>query len=114
MKDLARFVKEEFNKSELFENGVYVENLDDVKSVITRIIVGEQLKITFQSSHIKDHFISRLRGVHPDLNVINCNCTIDRFYENNFDGVIVFDNVKKCGHPEIIEVVKQYNGVIIC
>ena len=114
MKELSRFVKEEFIKSDLFDKGVYVDTLDDVSRLVVRVTIGEQMNITFRSSYLKDYFISCLRGIRPYLNVINCNCTVDRFYENNFGGLLVFDNIKKCGHLEIIETIKQYKGVIIC
>lgn len=114
MNELSRFVKEEFIKTDIFEKGELVETLDDVNRVVVRVTIGEHINITFRSSYLKDYFISRVRDIRPDLNVINCNCTIDRFNENNFGGLLVFDNIKKCGHLEIIETIKQYKGVIIC
>ena len=114
MKELSRFVKEEFAKTNLFDGGVYVDTLEEAKQLVVRVNMGERPNITFRSSYIKDYFISRLSEYRPDLNVVNCNCTVDRFYENHFGGLLVFDNVRKCGHLEIIEEVKQYNCVIIC
>jgi hypothetical protein len=114
MKDLSRFVKEEFVKNDLFKNVECITTLEDVHKVVARIIIGEHLNVSFKLSYLKDYFISRIKGMRTDVNVINCNCTLDRFHENNFGGLIIFDNIKKCGHLEIIEMVKQYNSVIIC
>jgi hypothetical protein len=114
MKELSRFVKEEFLKNDLFEGGVFVTTLEEVDHMVSRVSAGECISITFRSSSLKDYFLDSLYGIRPDLNVVNCNCTVDRFNENTFDGLLIFNNVRKCGHLPIIEMVKKHKGVIIC
>lgn len=114
MKELSKFVKEEFIKNDLFEHGEYVNTLEDADRMVDKVSIGEYVNITFRSSSLKDYFLDSLYGVRPDINVINCNCTVDRFNENEFGGLLIFNNIKKCGHLEIIEMVKKHKGVIIC
>jgi hypothetical protein len=114
MKELSRFVKEEFLKNDLLDDKVTVNTLDEADDMVVRVSIGECVTIAFSSSSLKDYFFDSLYGVRPDLNVVNCNCTVDRFNENSFDGLLVFNNVKKCGHLQIIEMVKKHKGVIIC
>lgn len=114
MKELSRFVKEEFLKNDLFEDRVSVDTLEAADDVVYRVSAGERMSIMFRSSSLKDYFFDSLYSVRPDLNIVNCNCTVDRFNENTFDGLLVFNNVKRCGHLQIIEMVKKHKGVIIC
>lgn len=115
MKDLSTFVKDEFVKNHLFDEGVYISTIDDADKIISEISYGKYVNIVFEHSGLKDYFINALHTARPDINVINCNCSIDKFYENDFScGLLIFNNVKRCKHPEIIEELKKYKGILIC
>lgn len=114
MRELARFVKDKFVLNGLFENGVRVNTIEEVDKVVGDISCGMYMNIIFKNSSLKNYFFDSLYNVRPDMKVINCNSTVDRFNENVFDGLLVFDNIGKCGHHEIVEELKNYKGILIC
>ena len=115
MKDLSTFVKDEFKKNRLFEDSVYIDTIDKADNLVAEVGYGRYVNIVFRSSSIKDYFIDKLSTMRPDINVINCNCSIDRFYENDLNtGLLVFNNIKCCKHNELIEEIKKYKGILIC
>ena len=63
---------------------------------------------------MKDRFLDKLSTIRQDINVINCNCTVDRFLDNEFNGFLVFNNLKKCQHREIIEEIKKHKAILLC
>jgi hypothetical protein len=54
-----------------------------------------------------------LSTARPDINVINCNSSIDSFLENDFTGLLVYNNLKHCKYKEIIEMINKHKGIII-
>ena len=114
MKDLSTFVRDEFLKNRLFDEGVYISTIDEADKIISEVSYGRYVNIVFEHSGLKDYFINNLHTHRPDINVINCNCTVNKFYENNFDGLLIFNNVKKCKHAEIVEEIKKHKGIMIC
>ena len=119
MKDLSLFVKNEFVKKEINKlfnniNGIYIESVEDCNAIANEIGRGKYINISFKNSIIKDHFIDILSCIRTDINVINCNCSLDCFYENDFSGFLVFNNLKRCQHTEIINEIKKHKGIILC
>lgn len=116
MKELSVFIRNAFVSADvngLFEDSVYICAMDDVKPVVSDIIRGKYVNVVFKSSAIKEHFIDSLYTLRPDVNVINCNCSVDRFFENDFDGLLIFNNMKNCKHKEIIEETSNHKGIRI-
>lgn len=117
MKDLLDFVKNEFNKKALFEEGLLVDTIAETEKLVSEVSYGKYVNIVFKNSSMKDIFIDKLLTARPDANIINCNCSLDKFSElniNNLSGLLVFNNIKKCKHSEIIETIKNYKGIMIC
>lgn len=116
MRDLTLYVKEELHKKHLLENEkyIYIDNIDMADSVVALICCGNLTNIIFSTSSLKKYFIDKLVLTREDANIINCNCSIDIFYENIFDGLLVFNNILKCKHQEIIDEIKNYKGIFIC
>lgn len=114
MKDLSTFVRDEFLKNHLFDEGVYISTIDEADKIISEVSYGRYVNVVFEHSGLKDYFINNLYTQRPDINVINCNCTVNKFYENDFDGLLIFNNVKKCKHTEIVEEIKKHKGILIC
>lgn len=116
MKNLSAFVKDEFIKNQLFDNSVYVSTIEEAEHLVAEVNYGKYVNIVFKNSNIKEYFINNLYTKRPNANIINCNCTLDRFYEHNLgnlNGIIVFDNVKKCKHAEIIEEIQKHKSILI-
>ena len=117
MKNLSVFIKDEFvkqNIDKLFENCICIDTIDRAVDSALRVTYGSCANIVFTSSIVKDRFLDKLALIHSDLNVINCNCTKDSFFENDFNGFLVFNNLKKCQHAEIIEEIKKHKAVLLC
>lgn len=114
MRELSRFVKDRFTVNEMFNDCVHVNTIEDVDYIVDVISCGVYKNIKFKNSSLKNYFFDSLYGVRPDMKVINCNSTIDRFNENEFNGLLIFDNIGKCGHSEILNELKNYKGVMIC
>jgi hypothetical protein len=118
MRDLSVFMKEELMKSQLFmynENDYkYIDSIDEAEITVAAINCGNYMNLIFNSSNLKNYFIDKLLTSRQDTNLINCNCSKNRFDENSFDGLLVFDNVLKCKHPEILNEIKNHKGIFIC
>lgn len=117
MKNLSVFIKDEFVKKDidkLFENCICIDTIEQAINTACESLCQECANIVFINSIVKDRFLDKLFIVHTDLNVINCNCTVDRFFENDFNGFLVFNNLKRCQHREIIEEVKKHKAILLC
>lgn len=118
MKNISVFIKDDLVKrtiNKLFENNICIDTIED--SIDTAISIAYRnsncTNIIFTSSIIKDRFLTKLESLVSNLNVINCNCTIDSFFENDFSGFLVFNNLKKCQHTEIIEEISKYKNKVL-
>ena len=117
MKNLSVFIKDEFIKKNVdtfFENSICIETIEQANQAVLDVTYGNYANIVFTNSVVKDRFIERLSTYQQDINVINCNCTVDSFFENSFDGFLVFNNLKRCKHAEIIEEIKKHKAILIC
>lgn len=114
MKSLSEFVMDSIVIKDLFVDAVHINSIDEADNILHNINCGINNKVIFKNSSIKSYFIDKLSTIRPDINVINCNCSVDKFNENSFNGFLVFDNVNRCKYYDIISEIKKYNGVILC
>lgn len=115
MKDLSDFVKNEFVKRQLFEQYNYIDTIEGVDEIVSTLNFISNMNIKFKSTSLKDYFIDKITTVRPESNIINCNCSVERYYENNFDSsLIIFNNIGKCRYQEILEDIEKYKSVKIC
>lgn len=114
MRGLSDFVKNEFTKKQIFENYTFIESIEGVDNIISTLNCGICMNIKFKTSGLKHYFIDKIACIRPEINVINCNCSIDSYFENNFNGLIIFNNVGRCKFEEIFEDINKYKAVRIC
>jgi hypothetical protein len=115
MKDLSNFVKTEFVKKQIFENYTFIDTIESVDEVINTLNCGIYMNLKFKTSGLKDYFIDRITTARPEANFINCNCSIERYYDNEFRDLLIFTNVSKCKYEEIINDINKYSKSIkIC
>lgn len=87
----------------MIEPEIEIETVEDAKTYGIMIICGRRPGILrFQSSTTKQYFFSLIKQYIPDVIIINCDSSEDRF-ENDIkhlhkDDVVVFDNIHKCPH----------------
>lgn len=117
MKNLSTFITDTFIKKDinrLFEDCIYIDNIEMAEKTAKSICCGNIVNVVFETSIFKNRFINVLSSLMPNINIINCNCSKNRFLENDFTGFLVFNNLKFCKHKEIIEEIKKnYKGVMI-
>lgn len=118
MKNLSTFISDRFTKvliDNLFSESVYVDTMADAENSARLVSAGKINCIVFENSTLKSRFMNSLSILRPNLNIINCNCSIESFKDNNLDdGFLVFNNLKHCHNKDIIEEIKRHKGVIIC
>lgn len=119
MKNISVFIKDDLvkrNINKLFESNICIDTIEDSINTAINVAYGYSncTNIVFSTSTVKDRFLSKLESIIPDINVINCNCTIDSFFENDFNGFLVFNNLKRCQHMEIIEEIKKHKAILLC
>jgi hypothetical protein len=117
MKHLSVFIKDEFvkeNVDSFFTNSICIDTIEQITGAVLNVSYGNYANIVFANSQLKERFLDKLSSIRPDINIINCNCTVSRFFENKFNGFLVFNNLKRCQHAEIIEEIKKHNGILLC
>jgi hypothetical protein len=117
MKNLSLFIEDNNIKQSIdkfFENSICIDTIENTVPAVLEVSYGDCASIVFANTSIKNHIIEKLSSYQPELNVINCNCSIDRFFENNFNGFLVFNNLKKCRYMEIIEEIKKHKALLLC
>jgi hypothetical protein len=112
MRELSDFVKNEFAKKQLMENYTLIESIEGVDKIINALNCGLYMNIKFKTSNLKDYFIDKITTSRPESNIINCNCSIDSYFENQFNGLIIFNNINKCHYIEILEDINKYKKSI--
>ena len=114
MKQLSEYIKDEFLKNKFFKESIYVRDNATADSLAFEASYNNIFNLVFDNFSLKEHFLDSLAIYNKNLNIINCNSTIDRFFENDFSGLIVFDNIKKCKDSKILEEIKKYKAILIC
>ena len=114
MRELSDFVKNEFAKKQIFENYIFIESIEGVDNVINTLNCGIYANLKFKTTNLKNYFIDRITTIRPESNFINCNCSVERYFENQFNGFIIFNNIGKCKHQEILEDIENYKAINIC
>ena len=82
---------------------VEITDIEDVKNLCFEIACGKiPWAIKIYPSYIKQYFFSVIKQYIPNIIIINCDSSEDRF-ENDIkhlhrDDVVIFDNIRKCPH----------------
>ena len=63
MKDLSIFVKDEFIKKALFEEGLCVNTMAETEKLVSEVSYGKYVNVVFKNSGMKDVFIDNYRKV---------------------------------------------------
>ena len=114
MKNLSEFVRNGFVAKKTTETYEYIDTIEGVDSIIEVLNCGNILSLKFKNTNLKNYFLDKISTIHPYCNVINCNCSIDKYYENNFSGYIIFNNIGRCRQIEILEDINKYKSIKLC
>lgn len=117
MTELSVFIRDEFVKNsvdKLFENYICIDTIEKADKMLSCISMGKYANIVFKNSIIKNYFIDTVSIIRPDAKIINCNCSVDKFFENDFNGLLIYNNLKHCKFSEIIEYISNHKGILLC
>ena len=106
------FIKESFNKSYNI-----VDSIELAEEYAKKIINGDRLNLLFETSYIKEHFFTTLKDYNVDMKIINCNCNYDRFLEDfnsNEKSLFIYNNINNCKDLNILNIIKENKGILIC
>lgn len=114
MINLSDFIKCDFLKESLKKNGVLIKDVSDVKAYVFDLTEGLQKNVIFENSQLKDYLFECLKENDVKFDIINCNATEERFFENfGNNNLRIYNNVGKCKSLEILKVIQNNSGIII-
>ena len=114
MIDLSTFIKCDFLRESLKENGILIKDASDVRAYVLDLTEGLQKNVIFENSQLKDYLFEYLREQGIQYEIVNCNATEERFFENfNTNHLRIYNNVGKCKSQEILKIIQNNSGIII-
>ena len=88
-----------------------INTFEDVDLFIFNINENIDIKLKLKNKNLKYYLFSK---VQEYCNIINCNSSIERFYEDlQNKGIIIFDNINLCRDEQIIKIVENTKGIVI-
>lgn len=118
MKNLSTFIKDKIQSLHLLEKDdvIVINNIDEAECAASSVCCGNLIneKLVFNTTTLKNIFLENVMIHCSNAKIINCNCSIDRFYNNDFDGLLIFNNLLQCKHQDILNEIKNYKGIFIC
>lgn len=115
MIDLNSYIKVDFLRSEIQKSSIVVTNIDEADLFALNISQGIIQNVIFEKSSLKSYCFDRIKTL-CDVNIINCNSCIDRFCEDYAQSskVTIFDNINQCKNPDILDIIFNSKGILVC
>ena len=87
----------------------------DLQIPLDRIIRGRSIFISFEKTYLKNIFFEKIATIDPNINIVNCNSCEEKFFESidNDGNFIIFDNLKFCHNPNILEYINTIKNKVI-
>lgn len=116
MINIDKYIKNTTIKEVFKENYKLIETFEDIDCFIYNIQMNKKLyNLLFSNHSLKNYMYSKLDEYCIEYNYINCNSSIERFFNDiQNDGIKIFDNINNCQNEDIIKIIKNTAGVIIC
>lgn len=96
------------------DNIKIINDYDEVDFILFDIEYNTYLNLQFKNNNIKNYFLSQLNKLNINTNLINCNSSIERFYNDyQKDGLKIFFNMDLCKDFDILKIVKNTQGINI-
>lgn len=114
--DLSIYIKSESLKKKCGEDFVNITNINEAEDIAYKVSNGEIYNIIFETSSLKERFFSIIETNRPDINIINCNTNISIFNRNmqSIKYPILYNNIDKCKDNDILNIIRNKKGIIIC
>ena len=112
--DLNSFVKVDFLREELSKSCVMVTTTEEADAFAFSVSRGEMRNVIFEKSNLKNYCFAKIRE-YTDVNIVNCNSSLERFCESlDSSRVTIFDNVNVCKNLDILSLVVNKKGILVC
>lgn len=115
LQDLSSFIKTDFVLQELRKSCRVVSSIEEANAYALDISQGQYDNVIFEKSNLKNYCFAKIREL-VDVNIVNCNSSLQRFCESISEGahVTIFDNVNKCHDADILNLVVNKKGILVC
>ena len=116
MIDLDKYITNDFIKNSLMKSSRYITNESELRSYVLDILDGNYSNAIFEDSNLKRRFFNYIDYYSIDANIINCNSSLGRFCEsiNDKHDLNIFCNVNKCISNDILRIIQNTKGILIC
>ena len=113
--DLRSFIKTDFILQELHKSCRVVSNIEEADLYVLDVLRGDYENVIFERSNLKNYCFDKIRE-YQNINIVNCNSSLERFCESICDNntLTIFDNVSKCHDENILNLVVNKKGILVC
>ena len=112
--DLNSFVKVDFIRQELSKSCVVVSSIEEADAYALDLSQGRIRNVIFEKSNLKNYCSSKIRE-HVNVNIVTCNSSLERFCESLDDSMLtIFDNVNLCRNVDILNLIVNKKGILVC
>ena len=103
-------------QQELAKSCMTIRDIEEVDNLVLRISNGKITNVIFEKTSLKYYFFTKIHDVCENVNIINCNSCLERFCESiqKSAQITIFDNLNQCKNPDIINLIKNRKGIIVC
>ena len=115
MIDVNKYIKNEYTLNLLTPYKI-VKNQIDVEVIVSNILDFKKVpNLIFSDNELKNYFYYKLDEYNIDYNYVNCNSSLERFFNDiHQEGLIIFNNINNCKDENILKIIKNTPGIIIC
>lgn len=106
--------KNEFIEQLSYNNFVIINSIDQIDNIIPQIILGNNINMIFNKSYLKDYFFDAIYEYYPEYIFVNSDINYNFIDNLNVKNNLIIYNIKKNISNIFLQIIKQYNGIIIC
>lgn len=110
---LSAFIQSMDIHKELEKNHSYISSIAEADAYAMDVQSGVWNNVIFENTSLKAYTFDKIQTL-CDVNIINCNSTLERFCESLSDGLNIFDNIDKCKNEDILCIVLNNKGILSC
>jgi len=114
MINLESFIKIDFLKEEMKKNSTVVTSFQEADAFALDVSQGKMTNVVFETTALKTYCFTKIKDM-CEVNIINCNSNLERFCESSVNkGITIFDNINSCRNLDILSMVVNRKGILVC
>lgn len=91
------------------------DELDVDVFIVNDIYLNSSYNLLFEYPSLKNYFYSKLDEYGFNYKYVNCNSSLERFFNDiDPDKLNIFNNINACNDKDIIKIIKNTPGILIC